>query len=89
MLQWKHLKGIIKINKMESKFLELIAEVLELENLSISMEDKFRDYDEWDSLARLSLIAMIDDEYNIVIEDEVFKNLLTLGDLYQEIQSRK
>lgn len=73
---------------MESKFLELIVEVLELENASITMQDKFRDYDEWDSLARLSLIAMIDDEYDVVIEDTIFKNLLTLDDLYREIQSR-
>ena len=73
---------------MESKFLELIVEVLELENASITMDDKFRDYDEWDSLARLSLIAMIDDEYDVVIQDDVFKILITLDDLYKEIQSR-
>jgi acyl carrier protein len=62
--------------------------VLEIEDRTIEMTDAFRDYDEWDSLARLSLIAEIDDVYNIVIEDEVFKNLLTLSDLYNEINKR-
>jgi acyl carrier protein len=73
---------------MEAKFLEMISDVLEIEDRTIEMTDAFRDYDEWDSLARLSLIAEIDDVYNIVIEDEVFKNLLTLSDLYNEINKR-
>uniref|UniRef100_UPI004049964A acyl carrier protein n=1 Tax=Flavobacterium sp. TaxID=239 RepID=UPI004049964A len=73
---------------MEAKFLEMISDVLEIEDKTLEMSDVFRDYDEWDSLARLSLIAEIDDVYNIVIEDEVFKNLVTLQDLYTEIQKR-
>lgn len=73
---------------MEAKFLEMISDVLEIEDRTIEMTDAFRDYDEWDSLARLSLIAEIDDVYNIVIEDEVFKNLVTLDDLYNEINKR-
>lgn len=73
---------------MEAKFLEMITDVLEIEDKELQMSDVFRDYDEWDSLARLSLIAEIDDVYNIVIEDEVFKNLITLKDLYTEIQKR-
>ena len=73
---------------METKFLEMIIEVFEIEGRTITMEDTFRDFDEWDSLARLSLIAEIDDVFNVVIEDEVFKTLLSLNDLYMEIQKR-
>ncbi len=73
---------------METKFLEMISDVFEIEDREVAMEDTFRDFDEWDSLARLSLIAEIDDVYNIVIEDEVFKTLLTLEDLHKEIQKR-
>jgi len=73
---------------METKFLEMISEALEIEGRTITMNDAFRDYEEWDSLARLSLIAEIDAVYNVVIEDEVFKNLLTLNDLYAEIVKR-
>lgn len=74
---------------METNFLEFIKEVLEIEDRELQLEDEFRSYDEWDSLARLSLIASIDDTYEVVIEDEVFKNLKTLSDLYAEIQRRK
>jgi acyl carrier protein len=73
---------------MEAKFLEMISDVLEIEDRTIEITDAFRDYDEWDSLARLSLIAEIDDVYNIVIKDEVFKNLITLADVYNEINKR-
>jgi acyl carrier protein len=73
---------------METKFLEMITDVFEIEDKTLNMEDTFRDYDEWDSLARLSLIAEIDDVYNTVIEEEVFKNLITLQDLFNEVQKR-
>jgi acyl carrier protein len=74
---------------METNFLEFIKEVLEIEDRELQFEDEFRSYDEWDSLARLSLIASIDDTYEVVIEDEVFKNLKTLKDLHEEILRRK
>jgi acyl carrier protein len=73
---------------METKFLEMISEVFEIEGRSLAIGDIFRDYEEWDSLARLSLIAEIDDVYNVFIEDEVFKHLITLDDLFTEIQKR-
>lgn len=73
---------------METKYLEMISEVLEIEDRTVTMNDLFRDFEEWDSLAHLSLIAEIDDIYNITIEDETFKNLKTLKELYEEIQKR-
>lgn len=73
---------------MESKYLEMITEVLEVEDRTITMEDVFRDFEEWDSLAHLAFIAEIDDTYNVVIEDNVFKQLKTLQELFDEIQKR-
>lgn len=73
---------------METKFIEMITEVLEIEDRTIAMQDVFRAYDEWDSLAHLSLIAEIDDVYDVVIEDETFKELTTLQALYTEIKKR-
>lgn len=73
---------------MEQEFLEMITEVFEIEGRNLSMEDAFRDYEEWDSLVHLSLIAEIDDLYDITIEDDTFKELTTLNELYKEIQKR-
>ena len=73
---------------MEQEFIEKFKEVLEIEDRELALEDKFRDYDEWDSLANLSTIAMIDDEYNVVIPNEEFRKLETVGDLLQDIKKR-
>jgi len=73
---------------MEAKFLDLFKEVLEIEDKEISLNDEFREYDEWDSLAYLSVIAMLDDEFEIVIETEDFKKIRTVGDLLREVKER-
>lgn len=70
---------------MEEKFLENLKEVFEIEDRELSMNDKFREYPEWDSLVYLSIIAMLDDEYDIQIEESDFKKLLTIGDLYNAV----
>jgi acyl carrier protein len=74
---------------MQAKFLELIQEVFEIEDTSIDKDTFFRDLDSWDSLTHLSLIAMIDEEYGVTIEDDKFKTLMTLNDLFEEIQQRQ
>lgn len=63
------------------KFISLLAEALERED-SIKMEDNFRDYDEWSSIAYLSIIAFMDEEYDTQIEEADFKKLKTVQDLY-------
>lgn len=68
---------------MEEKFIEKLREVLEIEDHEIKMSDEFRTYDEWDSLAYLSLIAMLDEEYDIQMEEAEFKKLRTIEDLYK------
>lgn len=71
---------------MEEKFIELVKEVLEIEDREVLLEDKFKDYDEWDSLANLSMVAMIDDEFGVVIDNQKFKSMQTLQELFDEIK---
>lgn len=73
---------------MEQKFLELFKDVLEIEDRELSAEDRFRDYNEWDSLANLSVIAMIDEEYGVVIDNNEFRKINTLVELMNEIKKR-
>ena len=63
------------------KFIEKFAEALERED-EIKMEDEFRNYDEWSSLAYLSVIVLMDEEYDTQIEQAEFKKLRTVQDLY-------
>ena len=68
---------------MEEKFIELIKEVLEIEDREINMGDKFREYEEWSSLAYLSVIAMLDEEYDCQIEEADFRKLQTIQDFHK------
>ena len=68
-------------------FIRQFAEVLEVSAGTISPNDKFRDYEEWDSLALLSLMAMLEDEYNITIPRDSFQKINTVQELYNFIKS--
>ena len=63
------------------KFKELFAEAIEREG-EIKMEDNFRDYDEWSSIAYLSVIAFMDEVYDTQLEEAAFKQLKTVQDIY-------
>lgn len=63
------------------KFIELFAEALERED-EIKMEDEFRNYEEWNSIAYLSIIAFMDEEYDTQLEEAEFKQLKTVQDMY-------
>ena len=67
------------------KFIDLLREALERED-EIQMSDNFRSYDEWDSLAYLSVIAFLDDEYGVQIEEAEFKQLKTVQDIYDAVK---
>ncbi|MGD8779540.1 MAG: acyl carrier protein [Ignavibacteria bacterium] len=73
---------------MEEKFKEELKEALEIENREVNLSDNFRDYTEWDSLAQLTLIAMLDDRFGVSIEMPDFEKLITVDDLIREVQKR-
>ena len=69
---------------MENLFIKQFAEALERSE-EICMSDDFRSYQEWDSLAVLSLLASIDEEYSININSSQLEKMKTVGDFYQFI----
>lgn len=74
---------------MEKQFIENFKETLEIEGRELNLTDKFRDYSEWDSLAYLSVVAMLDEEYSVIVETADFKKLITINDLIEEVKKRK
>ena len=66
-----------------NEFIEKFAEAIEHENASdLSANTEFRNLDEWDSLTYLSVIALIDEEFDVQIEMADFKKLKTIQDIY-------
>ena len=45
------------------KLIKKLEEILEVENLDLSK--KFQEFEEWDSLTSLSIIAMLDSDYKV------------------------
>ncbi|MBC7511679.1 MAG: acyl carrier protein [Ferruginibacter sp.] len=72
---------------MKERFLVSFKEALQIEDREIAPEDVFRDYEEWDSLGRLSLIAALDEEFNLQIEDKEFEKLVTVGDILTTVEN--
>ena len=72
---------------MEKIFVEFFKETLEIEDREVNLLDEFREFDEWDSLGLLSVIAMIDEEYDVIIESNTFQKLKTVGDISNYIRS--
>lgn len=71
-------------------FILKFAEALEIEDPSdVTVDTEFRALDEWDSLAYLNIIALLDEEYDIQIENAEFKKLLTIADIITYIEKNK
>lgn len=66
-----------------NEFIEKFAEAVEIDDASVlTPETEFRSLEEWDSLSYLSVIAMIDEEFDVQIETPEFKQQKTIQDLY-------
>ena len=72
---------------METLFIKKFKEVIEVSDRELQLTDKFRDYEEWNSLVFLSLIAMIDEEFDVIIEGKDFKKLETVGEIIEAIKA--
>ena len=73
---------------MINEVINLIAECLEKEPKDIKSTDEFREYEEWDSLAYLSVIAKIDEDYHFVIPRDEFQKIRTIEDLANYLENK-
>ena len=67
----------------------LIKEALEIEDREPKLSDQFKEYDEWDSLSRLTLIAELDDQFDVTIASEEMDALDTLQELLDKIKANQ
>lgn len=49
---------------------------------------EFKNLEEWSSLIALSVIAMVDEEYDITIKGDDIRNSNTVEDLYNVVKSK-
>lgn len=75
---------------MELKeFIENFANQFDDTDASVlSGETKFKELDEWSSLIALSVIAMVDEEYDVTIKGDDIRNSNTIEDLFNTVKSK-
>lgn len=72
--------------KTLDEFVALFAEQFDDTDPSeITATTEFHELDEWSSLIGLSVIAMVDEEFDVALKGDDVKNALTVEDLYHNV----
>ena len=71
------------------KFIEYFAEQFEdVEAVEFKAETNFRDFSEWSSLTALSIIAMVDEEYEVELKGDDIRSANTVQDIYDIVKGK-
>lgn len=75
---------------MEIKeFVENFAAQFDETDASVfTAETRFRDLEEWSSLIGLSIIAMVDEEYDVTLKGDDIKTSNTIQDIFEKVQAK-
>ena len=65
----------------EREKLALLEDMLELDEGDLTMDKALDDIDEYDSMAKLSLIVLMEDEFGIKLTGDMIKGFETIGDI--------
>jgi len=67
------------------KLVEDLKEIFELDDLDVSL--CFSDLDEWDSLAVLSILAILDSDYRINISKEKLDSFSSIAEFIEYVET--
>ena len=65
----------------EREKLALLEDMLELDEGDLTIDKALDDIDEYDSMAKLSLIVLMEDEFGVKLTGDVIKGFETVGDI--------
>ena len=75
--------------KTLNEFVELFAEQFDETDASeITSSTVFHELEEYSSLIALSIIAMVDEEFDVTIKGDDMRNSVTVEDLYNVVKSK-
>lgn len=75
----------MSINDFIKNFAEQFDDTAKCEFTSTTV---FKDLDEWSSLIALSIIAMVDEEYDVLLKGDDIRNAETIDDLFEIVRLR-
>ena len=65
----------------EREKLALLEDMLELDEGDLTGETILDDIDEYDSMAKLSLIVLMEDEFDVKLTADIIRGFETVGDI--------
>ena len=65
----------------EREKLALLEDMMELDEGDLTLDKSLDDVDEYDSMAKLSLIVLMEDEFGVKLTGDVIKGFETVGDI--------
>ncbi len=73
-----------------NQFIDSFAALFEDTDRSVfTLETHYKELDEWSSLTALSVIAMIDDELDVRVKGDDFRNTTTIEELFNVLEAKK
>ena len=71
---------------MENKLVEIIAEALEIDKSVAGNDLKLDPEENWDSIALLSVIASIDEEFDIQLDGDTLAECRSISDILKLLE---
>ena len=65
----------------EQEKIAMLEEAWEMDDGSLAADTVLADVEEYDSMAKLSLIVLMDDEFGVKLTGDVIKRFETVGDI--------
>lgn len=75
----------MEIKEFISNFAEQFDD---LEASVLTPETEFKALEDWNSLVALSVIAMVDEEYDVTLKGDDIRSSKTIQDLYDNVSSK-
>lgn len=70
----------------EREKMALLEDLFELDEGDIAPDTKLSDIEEYDSMTRLSLIVMMEDEFGVKLDGATIKGFVTVGDILAKME---
>ncbi|WP_342433953.1 acyl carrier protein [Neobacillus sp. FSL H8-0543] len=69
-------------------FLVELAELLEIEKSELTSDYQLDENENWDSLALISVIVMVDEHFQVSVSNEALRKCKVIGELLKLIQDK-
>lgn len=80
-IQYKFIYYREELEMTEREKLALLEDMLELDEGDLTVDKALDDIDDYNSMAKLSLIVLMEDEFGVKLTGDVIKGFKTVGDI--------